>query len=635
MNTLSSPGACGTRWFASVARLVFGAMLLGAVGAMLAPAQASAQTPPRVIRNSVPPDGTYYLGQSLNFVVQYSEPVFVTGTPGVWLKVGPNSGPNEDHFRVALIASGSGTDTLTFTYTVTSRDVDTDGLSHLSMEMDNGAAIRSASGVNAEWPTWYNSVVYYVGTHVFMDGTQPPPNGTTAQALTFNSPTSNVAVGVPITLGATSSSGLPITYSVVSGNATIDGILLTPQTVQPLVVRASAPASSTFAAATTDVNFGTPRKGVQAIIGELNTRIVTSGATIALPVHTTAGLPVQYTVSGPATISGNQLKITGSYGTVYAYASQAGDANYNPAGGRSLVFSITSTPLARLVNISSRLHVSGDDPNGAAIAGFVVTGTVPRQYLIRAAGPTLSYFGVTNPLSDPQLKLFDAQGALVATNAGWANDPMVSYLGDALGAFRFTDGSVDAALLLTLAPGSYTAQVSSSSGGTGTALLEVYDGDSIATSPTKQLINISTRGVVGPGDDVLIGGFVISGDRPKRLLIRAVGPGLNQFGVVGTLSDPVLTVYDTKRVVVARNQNWGTGDPVTNSQYVATPEEIDVASSASGAFPLQRGSLDAALIVTLPPGAYSAVVTAGPLTQGLTNNDTRGAALVEIYEIAE
>jgi hypothetical protein len=369
----------------------------------------------------------------------------------------------------------------------------------------------------------------------------PPGTGQTSQTITFSSPTGAVRVGQSIALGATSSAGLPITYSVVSGDATINGNVLTPQSTATLIVRASSPGDGTYAAASTDVNFGNP-------------------------------IPV-----------GN----------------------------------------SRLVNISSRVRVSAGDASGATIAGFYVTGTTPKQILIRAAGPSLTQFGITNPVTAPQLKLYDNKNAVIATNAGWNNDAAISAAADSVAAFKFNANSADAALLMTLAPGLYTAQVQS--GNTGTALVEVYDVGSADPNPTKQLINISTRGYVGTDQDVLVAGFVVSGDAPKRILIRGVGLGIKQFGVADVVADPVLKLYDAKQVAVAQNDNWEAPQSIGAGDTPATGGQITAADTAVGAFPLATGSTDAAMIVTLNPGQYTAIVSGA--------NGGTGNAIVEVYEV--
>jgi hypothetical protein len=190
-------------------------------------------------------------------------------------------------------------------------------------------------------------------------------------------------------------------------------------------------------------------------------------------------------------------------------------------------------------------------------------------------------------------------------------------------AFKLNANSTDSALLMTLAPGLYTAQVQS--GNTGTALIEVYDVGSADPNPTKQLINISTRGYVGTDQDVLVAGFVVSGDAPKRVLIRGAGPGITQFGVDNVLTDPVLKVYDAKQTVIAQNDNWETPQAIGANDTPANAAQITAGDTSAGAFPLATGSTDAALIATLNPGQYTAIVSGA---SGGTGN-----AIVEVYEL--
>jgi len=156
-------------------------------------------------------------------------------------------------------------------------------------------------------------------------------------------------------------------------------------------------------------------------------------------------------------------------------------------------------------------------------------------------------------------------------------------------------------------------------------LVEVYDVSANAAVPTKQLINISTRGVVGTGDNVLVAGFVVAGNEPKRVLIRGVGRGLAAFHVSGTLDDPILKLYDAHNVVVARNDNWEVTAQGDVLPMTTTAADVAAADNGSGAFALAPGSKDAALVVTLPPGQYSAIVSGA--------NNTTGAAIVEVYEL--
>jgi hypothetical protein len=449
----------------------------------------------------------------------------------------------------------------------------------------------------------------------------PPTDAKSDQTITFSSPVSALLVGRPVTLGALSSAGLPVTYSVVSGDATISGNLLTPTSTATLVVRASSAGNGTVNPASIDVNFGQPQKQAQVISTAPTGGSVPAELPVALAATSSSGLPVTYNVvSGPAEISHGTLTFTGT-GQVVVRASQSGDGTFAPASDVTLIF--TAKPVDRLVNLSTRIHVNAGDASQGAIAGFVITGSAPKPVLIRAVGPTLSSFGVTTPLSRPELRVFDAKATLIATNGGWNDDAQIAAAGDAVGAFALAPGSRDAAVLLTLAPGEYTAQVQS--GGAGTVLVEVYDVSANAAVPTKQLINISARGTVGAGDDVIIGGFVVSGAAPKRVLLRAIGPALSTFGVANVVSDPVLTLYDSGGAVLARNDNWETAEAGSGVPLAGQPQDITDAESSSGAFALPGGSRDAAMVVTLNPGRYSVVASGA--------NGATGAAIVEVYEV--
>jgi hypothetical protein len=174
-----------------------------------------------------------------------------------------------------------------------------------------------------------------------------------------------------------------------------------------------------------------------------------------------------------------------------------------------------------------------------------------------------------------------------------------------------TPGDWDSALLVNLPPGAYTAQVSGLDGQTGIALAEVYQ---VGSSPAK-LINISTRALVGTGSSVEIAGLVVQGSAPTQVLIRAVGPTLSTFNVSGVLAKPTLTIVDSSGNTVATNTGWS-----TNSNAAAIASE----TTTVGAFVLPVGSADCALLLTLAPGSYTAIVS------GV--GGTSGIALVEAYQ---
>ena len=287
----------------------------------------------------------------------------------------------------------------------------------------------------------------------------------------------------------------------------------------------------------------------------------------------------------------------------------------------------TSAP-SRLANLSSRQRVVVDGSR-TATAGFVITGTSPRPVLVRAVGPGLAPFGVNEIAADPRLQLFDGNSRAIAANDNWGGTTELAAAAERVGAFPLANGSRDAALLATLAPGNYTA-LASAAGGAGVLLLEIYDASSAPPPAGDRLINVSLRGFVDTGEARLVAGFVIAGSAAKRVLVRGVGPALAAFGVSGVLADPVLQVFASAAASpVAQNDNWDTPQPVSGGGAAApaSATEISAASRAAGAFALAAGSRDAAVVLTLPPGNYTAVL-------GGAGNGT-GEGLVEVFELPE
>ena len=269
----------------------------------------------------------------------------------------------------------------------------------------------------------------------------------------------------------------------------------------------------------------------------------------------------------------------------------------------------------RLINLSTRLRV--ETGANVGIGGFVVTGTTPKQILVRALGPSLTPppFNVTGAMSNPTLQIFDASSHAIAQNDNWqtpvALDPLFPPASAAaIAATSFApSNSNESAILLTLPPGAYTGIVSGVGGEMGIALIEVYDVS--LGNLSARAINVSTRGRVLTGDAVMIGGFVLQGNRSRRVVIRALGPSLAAFGVQGVLSDPSIQLFSGQNVV-ASNDNWRSGPSVAELQTIGRAPTDD---------------REAAMIVTLAPGAYTVIVSgAGTAT---------GVALVEIFDAEE
>ncbi|MBI5768609.1 MAG: immunoglobulin domain-containing protein [Verrucomicrobia bacterium] len=312
--------------------------------------------------------------------------------------------------------------------------------------------------------------------------------------------------------------------------------------------------------------------------------------------------------------------ITAAYaGDYYCVAS-------NTAGSAQSATASLSLEFSGLVNLSARANV-GTGAN-VVIPGFTVAGTKPKTLLVRAAGPALAALGVGGTLANPVLSIANAAGEKIVGNDNWGDVPDALGLKAAFaahGAFALPDGSRDAAALVTLPPGSYTVQVAGSGTGaaaTGVSLVEVYEADA---SPST-LVNLSCRAQVGTGANVLIAGFNLSGPRPRRVLIRGIGPALAGFGLTGTLANPKLDLFDAANATVASNDDWGS--PAAGA---ASATALKTAFASVGAFALADNSRDAALIVTLPPGSYTAQVSGLPAGAGVSN--TTGLAMVEVYDL--
>jgi hypothetical protein len=268
------------------------------------------------------------------------------------------------------------------------------------------------------------------------------------------------------------------------------------------------------------------------------------------------------------------------------------------------------------------------------IAGFIISGESPKTMLIRARGPTLADLGVPHVMHDPFLRLYSGQ-TVIAQNDNWRDtqeqaimttglDPCQPFQ---LGGAMPTDCSRESAILATLNPGAYTGIVSGVAGETGVGLVEVYE----VGNTSSRLINMSTRVRVGTQDDVMIGGFIIEGTDRKTLLLRARGPSLADFGVSGTLPDPVLQLY-SGQTVIARNDDWQTVDPLCSTGGLPCGLMNQIQSiGLDPCQPYQSGgaaptgcSRESAMLVTLNPGPYTMIVSG--------SGGSAGVALLELFE---
>jgi len=276
------------------------------------------------------------------------------------------------------------------------------------------------------------------------------------------------------------------------------------------------------------------------------------------------------------------------------------------------------SPISTLTNISTRAFVQTGD--NVMIGGFMVQGTQPKRVIIRALGPELTQHGVPDVLANPTLELHDGTGTLIASNDNWVSTIIggiiTSNQVQEIRASGFAPGNpLESAIIADLPAGNYTAVVRGVNNLTGVALVEVY---SLSPESNSILNNISARSLVQTGDNVMIGGFVVQGGQPKRVIIRAIGPDLGPLGVPDPLADPTLELHDSTGDLIASNDNWQRtiiGGIITSDQVAAI--------RASGHAP--GNPFDSAIIADLPAGNYTAII------RGV--NNTTGVALVEVYDL--
>jgi hypothetical protein len=419
-----------------------------------------------------------------------------------------------------------------------------------------------------------------------------------ARALTSEVEAASTSGGFVQSAGETD-----LTHVIILGSATING--------------GSVTGSGIIAGDLTNNSFVSPGHSVGGISITGN---YTQGAQGTLVIENGGAAPNQYDrlqVTGTASLNG-KLDIrdingytpstldtfsplgfnsaTGSFSSVSSNAQVTVTANglltsVNP--------SVPGPKPGQPLNISTRMNVLAGD--NALIAGFIITGPngSTKKVLIRGIGPSLANFGVPGTLSDPLLELHKPDGT-VTTNDNWQQGD-TSQIPNG---FAPSDPR-ESVIVATLAPGNYSAVLKGAHGETGVGLAEVYDLDSTSAA---QLANISTRGFVNTGDNVMIGGFIVGGAEPAKVLVRAIGPSLAAFGVQGALPATTLELHDANGAVIS-NEGW------RNTQ------EADINATT---IPPSNDN-EAAILATLVPGNYTAIVRG--------KNNTTGIGLVEAYNL--
>lgn len=402
---------------------------------------------------------------------------------------------------------------------------------------------------------------------------------------------------------------------------------------------------------------------VVSVVTPMPSSPVLPGQTVTMGVAT-SGLSdsYQWKLNG-ATIPG----ATGSSFTLVAAGAAdrgAYEVIVTGAGGATAIamgtMSVASSD-AHLINLSGRAMVGpGSD---VMIAGFVSRGdasSTNKNVLVRGMGPALSGMGGMQPggvLSNPVLTVFDGQAKAMASNMGWMNAPSVAAgsgvsqvpatmrsasmaMMNAVGAFAPAAGSTDSAIMMNAPYGAYTAVMAPVGNASGVALFECYDADDAVGDGTNttRFANISIRANVGTGTSSVIVGFVISpgpSQAPGTVLLRAMGPALAGMGLSNALAKPTMTLFDANMKPIATSAGWenapimATGTGASSLRAGIVPASLAM-MGRMGAFPPAAGSADSALIATLPPGAYTVVVSGLPDIGG---RPMTGIVLCEIYDV--
>jgi hypothetical protein len=240
------------------------------------------------------------------------------------------------------------------------------------------------------------------------------------------------------------------------------------------------------------------------------------------------------------------------------------------------------------------------------IGGFIIQGNASKPVLLRALGPSLAAFGINNLLSDPVLELHGSDGSLILRNDNWKDSPQRSQFEGSV--FQPSDDR-ESVILGTLAPANYTAILTGSGNTTGVGLIEVYDHDQAVNA---QLANISTRGFVQAGENVMIGGFILGGNpNNTRIALRGIGPSLSAFGLNPVLADPTLELRNANGTLLIANDNW-------------TDDTASAALLTANGLALQDPR-ESGIFTSLPAGQFTAILAG--------KDGGVGIGLIEVYNL--
>ncbi|HEX2854355.1 MAG TPA: putative Ig domain-containing protein [Opitutaceae bacterium] len=490
--------------------------------------------------------------------------------------------------------------------------------------LPTGLSIAAATGVISGTPIASGT------SNVIIGATNASGTGNATLTITVaastNAPIITGAATAPASVGTAvnyqiAATGVPTAYTAAGLPA---GLSLNPSTG---AITGTPTAAGTSIVVLTATNaFGTGNSTLTITVAAANVAPIivsppTAGGSIGVPFTTyviaATGQPTSYSATGlPAGLTLNSTTgaisgtatVPGTYGVTVTATNSFGSSTV------PVTIVITSSPTAassRITAFSARSQAGTG--NQTLIMGFAVSGT--KTLIVRGLGFALASLGVPNVLADPQLALYSG-GSSIGANDDWGTNPNVAQLvtdSARAGLYPLAAGSKDSALIAVVNTGVYTSRVTGANNTTGTAMTEVYDADPNSTSSAR-LFAVSVRMQVEANDGILIGGLIITGNAAKTVLIRGIGPTLSTLGVTGVLADPQLAVF-SKGAVIGSNDNWETGNNVAS---------LTAAFLQLGEFPLPTGSKDAAMLITLQPGAYTVHLS------GVAN--TTGVALIEVYD---
>ncbi len=495
--------------------------------------------------------------------------------------------------------------------------------------LPTGLSFSTSTGVISGTPTALSAATDYTVTATNSGGSTTAIVNITVKnvapsALTYSTNPATYTKGTAITNNSPSSSGgVVVSYSISPALpaglsfSTSTGVISGTPTALSASTDYTVTATNSGGSTTATVNITVKDVAPSALTYSTNPATYTKGQLITDNTPLSSGGPVvSYSISATLptglSFSTSTGVISGTPTAVSAVTDYTVTAT-NSGGSTTATVNIRVNDVGLVGNVSTRLPVGTDD--NVLIEGFIVQGPVglTKKIIVRAIGPSLAAFGITDALANPVLEIHDASNLTIATNDNWRTTQVGGLIiGDQsaeISASGLAPGDdLESAIIANLAPGSYTAVVRGVGNTTGTGVVDAYDIS--AASPTR-LANIATRGLIQAGDKLMIAGFIVQ-NGPVKAVICAIGPSLTAFGITNALADPTLQLRDQNGAIVLENDNWKTRPDGSSQQ-----QEIE----NTGLQP--TNDLESALVATIQPGQYTAQVRG--------NNQATGIGVVQVY----